>query len=354
MKKQIVVITLGIASLAAAPAFAQSSSVTLYGILDIGLNHTSNKDGSNLNELRSGNAFSSRFGFRGREDLGSGLSAMFNLESGLSLDTGAASSTFWNRQSWVGVAMQGVGQVTAGLQLPTISDVFVLSASAAYFGNQGAALDGAAAAAGSTAARFNNMIGGIRSVNAIKFNSADFAGFKLGAMTALGEGAATNGRTDSVGLSYGFSQFEAGVAYHRTNCAGGSSCAAGTGDDKITGIGAAYKFGQGGRIGAFMTREKNAKNVLGNDADVMSLMAVVPLSSWTLLAGYQTLNDKSAANQDIKQLNLGVKYLLSKRTELYSLYSAQRVDNGGRASMYGELSSDSKQSQFNVGLRHFF
>lgn len=92
----------------------------------------------------------------------------------------------------------------------------------------------------------------------------------------------------------------------------------------------------------------------GNDADTLSLIALYPVAQWTFMAGYQALNDKAAANQDVKQLNLGVKYSLSKRTELYTLYSAQSVDNNGRAGMYAELSSDDKQNQFSVGVRHSF
>lgn len=82
-----------------------------------------------------------------------------------------------------------------------------------------------------------------------------------------------------------------------------------------------------------MTLEKNAKNVRGADGDVFSLLAVVPLDPFTAIAGYQAINDRSTLNQNVKQLNLGLKYALSKRTELYTLYSMQKADNGGRAGM---------------------
>ena len=42
--------------------------------------------------VNSGNQSSSRLGFRGTEDLGNGLKAIFNLEAGVALDTGAADS----------------------------------------------------------------------------------------------------------------------------------------------------------------------------------------------------------------------------------------------------------------------
>lgn len=350
-------ILLAMASAAAMPAAAQSS-VTLYGVADVGINYTSNVAGGGLTELRSGNILTSRFGFRGREDLGNGLAAIFNLESGFNLDSGTSSSatTFFNRQSWVGLSADGIGQITVGLQLPTISDVFVAYANSTFMGSQTAALDGGATAAGSSAARFNNLIGGTRLANMIKIKSASFAGFSLSAMTVPGEVAGSNraGRADSVGLSYNQGPVEAGIAYQRTNCPEVTGCPADKAADTLAGIGASYKFGSGGRVGAFFTREKNAKNVLHSNADVVSLLAVVPIGLFTILAGYQGLNDKSALDQDVKQVNLGLKYSLSKRTDLYTLYSRQTVSNGGKAGMFSQLSSNGRQNQYNIGIRHSF
>lgn len=327
-------------------AFAQSS-VTAYGVMDLGVNRTSNVNGGSITGVRSGNTLSSRIGFRGREDMGGGLTALFNVESTISADTGATGAVFWNRQSWVAIAKQNLGQVTLGLQLPVVSDAVVSSVNASYFGNQAAAIDGAAQAAGSAAARFNNLIGGARVTNAVKVTSASFAGLRVAAMTALGEGS--TGRGDSVGLIYSGAAFDGGIAVHQTGCVS-SVCA----KDKVTVVGGSYKPGQGIRVGAIWTRETNARNVNRNDADTLSFLLLYPVGPWTYMAGYQALNDKSTLNQDVKQLNLGVKHLLSKRTELYALYSNQSVDNRGRAGMYSELSSNDKQNQYNVGLRHSF
>jgi len=80
----------------------------------------------------------------------------------------------------------------------------------------------------------------------------------------------------------------------------------------------------------------------------------VPLGAWTLAAGYHTLNDKTKLDQNIKQFNLGARYSLSKRTTAYALYSAQKVDNGGKASMALFTSSNDRQNIFGVGIRHTF
>lgn len=66
-------------------AEAQSSSVTLYGIMDVGLQRTSAGGVGSVTGVSNGGYATSRLGFRGREDLGSGWSAGFVLEGSLNL-----------------------------------------------------------------------------------------------------------------------------------------------------------------------------------------------------------------------------------------------------------------------------
>lgn len=354
MKKNIALAIASLAGLALSPASAQSS-VTLYGLMDVGFSRIDNIGGSGSTQVRSGNAFSSRFGFRGTEDLGSGLKALFSLEAGFNVDTGTGSTPLFNRQSWVGLGSDQWGQVTLGRQLPSIADVFIPTLNASYFGNHAAAVDGAAVGAGSSAARFNNMIGGTRVDNAIKYQSASMSGFKAHAMAAMGEvaGSSSAGRMLSLGGSYTSDNLEGGLVYHERQCVEAGGCAAGKDKDKVLGVGGAYKL-NGARYGAIYTRQKNALNVQGNDADVLDLLVRVPVGQWALAGGYQFLNDKTAANQDVRQLNLGVTYYLSKRTSLYGLYSHQSVKNGGKAGMYSVTSSKDRQSQFSAGMVHTF
>lgn len=109
------------AVLAAAPAAAQTaSSLQLYGIVDIGVefNDSGAPDGRRT-LVNSGNLSGQRLGFRGTEDLGGGLKAVFNLEMGLSVDTGAVLSlpdeptSFFARRSVVGL-QGGFGELYLG------------------------------------------------------------------------------------------------------------------------------------------------------------------------------------------------------------------------------------------------
>jgi predicted porin len=113
MQKKL--IALAVAGLAAAPAFAQSN-VTIYGRADYGLVSRmgtadgldtpafGNIDVNGKTEFASGVQAGSRLGFKGAEDLGNGLKAIFEIEYGLKMDEGTTSSTTWgNRHSYVGL-----------------------------------------------------------------------------------------------------------------------------------------------------------------------------------------------------------------------------------------------------------
>jgi predicted porin len=105
----------------------QASSVVLYGLLDTGIEYISHAgpDGGVL-RMSSGNLAGSRWGLRGKEDLGGGLSAVFVLESGYNSDSGTSGQggRLFGRQAYVG--LQGRwGAITLGRQNNTLYDLFV-------------------------------------------------------------------------------------------------------------------------------------------------------------------------------------------------------------------------------------
>lgn len=81
-----------ISSLAMAQSTLGNSSVTLYGLVDVGFNHVTGGPGGTQNNISSGNMEGSRFGFKGSEDLGGGYRAIFTLEGRFEADTGALSN----------------------------------------------------------------------------------------------------------------------------------------------------------------------------------------------------------------------------------------------------------------------
>lgn len=107
-----------VAALAAGGAYAQSS-VTLYGVVDAGIeyNNNSGATGENLFRMQSGGQSGSRWGLRGVEDLGGGLKGLFVLESGFDLDTGRSGQggRLFGRAAYVGLQNQ-FGTLTLGRQ----------------------------------------------------------------------------------------------------------------------------------------------------------------------------------------------------------------------------------------------
>lgn len=342
----------------AIPAFSETSSVSIYGINDIGVSRISNIKGSASNQVTSGIVNTSRLGFRGTEDLGGGLSATFNLEASTALDTGGAgaSTGFWNRTSVVGLSSKQFGTVTLGKQRTGIFDVMVAYSAQSYFGASAARIEGAPVV-GSTldTQGFNNRIGGDRPNNSIKYTSPSFSGLKLNSMWAMGEvnGSNSAGRYFDVGASYKNGPIQLGTSYVHQKCMQATGCLPAQANNQVWAVGGAYDFGVV-RVLGYYSSEKNAKFNRGANAETYTINLFVPLQQWTLAAGLQHLNDKTARNQDTNEYNLIAIYHLSKRTSVYGLAAHQTVSNGGFAALTSGVSSNGSQNLFSLGIRHFF
>jgi predicted porin len=93
--------------LLAASTSLSAQSVTMYGLVDLGVAKVSR----GAYQLMSNKT--SLLGFRGEEDLGGGARASFQLESGVLADTGTSDTIFWGRQAWVGLGSEW-GQIRLG------------------------------------------------------------------------------------------------------------------------------------------------------------------------------------------------------------------------------------------------
>lgn len=127
MQKTFVKSALALAALAAVPAaFAQQSSVQLYGIVDAAVRHTTHEGenaNSSLTKMIGGGMSQSRWGINVSEDLGGGLKAIANLENRFELDSGAVPAGIpYFQQSWLG--LQGsAGRLTMGRQYNVLFDL---------------------------------------------------------------------------------------------------------------------------------------------------------------------------------------------------------------------------------------
>lgn len=201
-RRASVVATAAFAGVFSQAAVAQSS-VTLYGVIDEGLNYTSNvqtqngtaRTGSKQFNLSSGVLSGSRWGMRGTEDLGGGLKAIFVLENGFDLNTGRLNQggAEFGRQAYIGLS-NGLGTLTIGRQYDSVVD---------YVGQleAGDQWGGYLAAHPDDLDNFNNAN---RVNNAIKYASPNFSGLTFGGLYSLGGVAGDFNRNQiwSVGANY--------------------------------------------------------------------------------------------------------------------------------------------------------
>ena len=341
------------------PYAAAQSNVTLYGILDacVVSAHGTSAAGTQAN---SGCAYGSRFGFRGQEDLGGGLKADFTLESGISLDNGtlAQNGRLFGRKALVGL-ITPYGQLHMGRDYaPTFYLVRPVDPYKAGIGS--------ATTMVSTSARPD---GSGRNDNSIVYTSPRKNGYGIKASYALGEHTATSTTTrDAKGVlfSYESDKLLAGVAYNATTNATGRA------DDHTATIGASVKTGFFQPAFLFQvgkwegTRSVAAPSLATSffSRDYRSAMVGATFAfgpgRGNLIATYKRYDDKTVRNFDADQVTVGHKYQLSKRTELYAVYTRQ--SNKGAAA-YGLMDATNAfaangagtaPSAFYLGITHIF
>jgi predicted porin len=198
MKKSL----LAVAALGAFASAAQAqSSVTVYGIMDIGYvggntRVAAGSAGSNLVTKGTGNTFAggaestNRIGFKGTEDLGGGSSAFFTVELGLDPSSSTSgfknSATTENRQSFVGLKKNGIGQFALGTQYTLVHQSVALTDAGNTNNILGDMIYTSQTGAGTVADNNFTGVNGfgagnsytIRSQNALTLDTDTFAGFK--------------------------------------------------------------------------------------------------------------------------------------------------------------------------------
>jgi len=178
---------------------AAPASVSIYGIMDLGLEYRTqnNAAGNSQWRVNSGGLNTSRLGFKGQEDLGQGLSAQFNLESEVVADTGASdTSAMWGRQAWVGVDSKAWGGVSLG-RMSTVAYDFTIGHDFMGFAPQ---YSWVTASASVPKDGFTSRIS-----NAVRY-VGKFGAFKVGANVGLGEVAGSLNANTTRGVSVGYDE----------------------------------------------------------------------------------------------------------------------------------------------------
>jgi predicted porin len=204
-------ITAAVMAATSTAAFAQST-VTLYGVIDEGVEYVSNVKvspgvGKSLYQLDSVSGLQgSRWGLRGAEDLGGGLKAIFVLENGFDANTGklGQGGDEFGRQAYVGISSP-YGSVTLGRQYDSVVD---------YVGQLGVS-DQWASHRGAHPGDVDNLNNSVRTNNSLKYASANYAGLTFGGLYSLGgqPGQIARNQVYSVGAGYARGPLVLGVGY---------------------------------------------------------------------------------------------------------------------------------------------
>lgn len=369
MKKKKLHTALGLAgalaaSFAAGSVMAQSS-VTIYGIIDTGVVYTTNANAAGNSALKMPSltgSFPSRIGFKGTEDLGGGLQAMFVLETGFAPDTGALGqgNRLFGRQSFVGLKSDW-GQVMLGRQvnmtyLSTLKtdvmgpNIFAIGSIDGYLPN----------------ARSDNAVGYL----------GTFSGFTVGATYSFGRDTATSGgpaATSCAGevagnskacrqitglLGYDSKNFgittSYDILYGNTGASGGLTSSDNS-DRRVT-LNGYVMLGEAKIGGGVVDRRTRAAGNVNTNSDLYYLGVSYPFSAALVLdAQVARLNVKSSPN-DVTLLVARLTYNLSKRTALYT--SLGRIANGGTSAIAidagGTVGAGKNQLGVMSGIRHTF
>ena len=387
MSKKI--IALALAALAPAAAMAADSNVTMYGIIDYGFvsrgsndtasNQTRGRNGS-LNEFAGGVSAQSRIGWKGSEDLGNGLKAIYEIEFGLSNDDTNGSTFVKNRHSWVGLT-GGFGTALGG-RIDGARYGFTTKYDP--FGNQ------TVGNAGSIFGATSNLGQADRADNALIYITPDFAGFKVLAFytkSLLGkEGQGSTSRPgltaaaapgqdiktgDSplygVAATYDNGPISATLDYENLKIYG----LPGAGDSKfdIYVAGASYDFGVV-KLAGYYEHTKGKEAAQGIKGDGWMLGVTAPIGPFKLKASYVDGKDKSdfartglGDKMDCKKFAIGAEYELSKRTAIYTDYARINAEENTNCAitLAGSVSATTASTSaaygrrgFDLGIRHKF
>ena len=417
------VIALAIAGLFSGAAFAQSAlaplptgptSVSMYGILDVGV-VMDNTGYGNKTLVTSGGGAGSRIGLRANEDLGNGLSAIFLLETGVQLDTGTigggaqapgvnraqVSSAFGaafannaatgnqiiSRQAFAGLSSKTLGGLTFGRQYSPMVPVY-------------ATIDTFGFATGGTMFAAMAYIPGYttRQNNVVSYRSPSFFD-GLRVEVVLGSGNENNvqgddqtllisdkgGRLAGFDVTYNKGPLNLAAAYQELNANTAITAAALAAASPATAqtqvirnrgwvVGGNYDFGmlklyagygQGKEHNRVVPQALLPIPLFPAEANAWHIGVNVPAFKGNVLVGYSKFRDKTTnvSGADFQTWGINYRYPLSKRTMLYAGYAkgdndtnATRILIGGgdTAALVPAAKAGYDPSRWDFGMTHSF
>jgi predicted porin len=369
-----------IASLATTAAFAQSN-VTVYGLIDLSVNYTTNQnakgdavwslgDSGAIGDAGQGALSGSRLGFKGEEDLGGGNKALFKMEAGITANNGQSDQQgqLFGRQAYVGLANKDLGQLTFGRQYGVATDTifdFDPIGAGNYLANE-----------------WELFLVGVRFDNTIMYHNA-WGPVQLNLQYSLGGQSGSTSIGDTLGFNVKYNQGPLGLAgaYQQSTDANSNKLTVGMLD-------ADYAFGPvtlfanyyniksdagfkkaGSLSGGALA---NTSMFINNNVTIGTATVALPSRTdelWTLGLAYKfSPNDTLTAaymDDQISQAIVGdgsmktgyilYEHNLSKRTEVYLNYDTSKVTGQAIVTGFnGVGAGQTTSSAFSAGMRVIF
>lgn len=329
MQKKL--IALAVAGMFAAPAFAATSNVDVYGKLHMSVsNYDDQAAGADLQF--SSNA--SRIGFKGAEDLGGGLSAIWQIEQTVGLDETGTSGGFASRNSFLGLK-GGFGTALIGRHDTPLKSV---GRKVDLFGDTVADSRGVM-----------GLVSDTRPNNTVAYVSPSFSGLQVSAAYTNSSNNNTNPDTADNSLWSASVTYDNGPLFLGLGYSDGEQFDA-AGIDREYSLAAGFTMGDFKVVGQYVANDNVAA-----DYDAWMLGGAYTMGNIVLKANYME-GEVDGSTIDIKQWTVGADYKLSKRTSLYALYAdGENVGFG-----YGVGSSDrvapavEDLSVLSIGMIHTF
>jgi predicted porin len=385
------------AALAMVAGTAQAqSSVTVYGVLDIGVSEVKNDTTAHSNGQTTsarisntgngdGSLATSRLGFRGTEDLGKGRRANFQLEFDLT-DAGtggtrgngaSASSTTTGtyaqlgaRYSWVGLEDAKLGQLRLGQQETTMHSVFT------------AGLAGGANNAAGSIYSSSDTVNGISDIaarnrpydvfvsRAITYISPVVSGVRFEVQSANYSSTGTSGNVadlrnslNAASLKYSAGKLNLAAAMQTTKVDSSAAANNVTTRDSSA-FSANYDFGAVRAFGVYSTDKVTEHNGVTRDGKATELGLQLPMGKTMFWASAFEGDRKGTGlnaptsgatglenqNADVSGYQVGVRNDLSKRTAIYAIYGQQEIKGTAAANNKAKVET----TGMSVGVRHSF
>ncbi|UXU92070.1 porin [Burkholderia sp. S-53] len=365
-RKEMAIALAGIAIAAGATHVHAQSSVTLYGVVDSGITYTNNQNGHAAWQATGGNEQGTRWGLLGKEALGGGTRAVFRLENGFNIESGAASQggRIFGRRAYVGLENDRWGTLTMGRQYNAAQEVLEplqIGATTALTQYALHPFD------------TDDLNNTFRTNNSVQYQTPTLYGLRAVGLYGFSNSTSfAENRVWSLGASYENGPLQLGAAYVRVDHPALDTTGAAASDNyytfikgvtrqQIWGAGGAYAWGAA-TFGLLYTSSlfnlQTGGAIRFNNYEGSVRYLMTPALQFAFGETYtQVLASQGPKpSSHYLQTSIGAQYFLSKRTDIYVNAFYQRASSNAVAAIEGISNPSSTRTQIVAvtGIRHKF